>query len=116
MTVPHLDEIVAAATAEIAAAALRQSQALTPLDPGDPEPREGSIVLVSSTTGTAAQRFYSDGLWHHATGDVTSYMGLFIRGDGLRRDVFVAWTAPEWDAKRPRYVPGSLDHDADSPE
>jgi hypothetical protein len=110
--VPHLDEIVAAATAEIAAAALRQSQTLTPLGPADDEPSHGSIVLVSSTTGTAAQRFYSDGLWHHATGDVTSYMGLFIRGDGERRDVYVVWTAPEWDSKRPRYIP----HDADGPE
>ena len=112
MTVPHLDEIVAAATAEIAAAALRQSQALTPLDPGVPEPRHGSIVLVASTTGTAAQRFYSDGLWHHATGDVTTYEGLHLRRDGIRRDVFLVWEAPEWDSKRPRYIP----HDADGPE
>jgi len=105
-TVPHLDEIVAAATREIQAAALRQAQALTPLDSMDDEPTHGSIVMVASTTGTAAQRFYSDGLWHHATGDVTSYMGLFIRGDGERRDVYVVWTAPEWDDKRPRYVQG----------
>jgi hypothetical protein len=91
---PHLDEVVAAAEAD-----------LIPLMPDDPEPTHGSIVLISSTTGTAAQRFYSDGLWHVATGEVIdTYANLFIRSDGRPRDVFVAWVAPEWEGHRPRYV------------
>ena len=113
--VPHLDDIVAAATAEIQAAALRQSQTLTPLDMEGPEPRHGSIVMLSSTTGTAAQRYYSDGLWHVTTGLVSTFEGLFVRRDGVQQAVFLVWEAPEWDSKRPRYIPGSLG-DADGPE
>lgn len=30
---------------------------------GDPEPTEGSVVLMHGETGTAAQRFFRDGLW-----------------------------------------------------
>ncbi len=86
----------------------------TPLLPEDPEPRHGSIVLLTSDTGTAAQRFYSDGLWHGATGVVTSYEGLFVRGDGRPRDVFLVWQAPVWDDKRPRYMPSELDDDEDT--
>jgi hypothetical protein len=31
-----------------------------------PEPPPGSVVLVHGVTGTAYQRFFSDGLWHAA--------------------------------------------------
>lgn len=31
-----------------------------------PEPPPGSVILVNGETGTALQRFYSDGLWHRA--------------------------------------------------
>ena len=99
MTAPHLDEIVAAAEAAIEAA-----REPTLLMPQDPEPRHGSIVLVTSTTGTAAQRHYSDGLWHSTTGEIVNYANLFLRRDGRNRDVFLIWQAPEWDDKRPRYL------------
>jgi hypothetical protein len=102
-TIPHLDDIVAAAEAAVEAA-----KAPTLLLPEDPEPRHGSIVLITSDTGTAAQRFYSDGLWHVATGEVVdSYAGLFLRSDGRPRDVYLVWQAPEWDDKRPRYLGGT---------
>ena len=95
---PHLDDIVAAAEAAVEAA-----KQPTPLMPEDDEPRHGSIVLVTSTTGTAAQRHYSDGLWHSTTGEVTNWRNLFYRRDDRRRDVFLVWMAPEWEQDRPRY-------------
>ena len=101
MTIPHLDDIVAAAQAAVEAA--RQP---TPLMLEDPEPRHGSIVLVTSTTGTAAQRHYSDGLWHLTTGEVSDHEQLFMRSDGRARDVFLVWEAPVWEGHRPRYVEG----------
>lgn len=107
--VPHLDDIIAAAMRSIAA-----SKEPTPLRPEDPEPRHGSIVLVTSTTGTAAQRHYSDGLWYTTTGEIATHEGLFLRRDGAPRRVFLVWEAPEWDAQRPRYIPEA--HDADGPE
>lgn len=103
---PHLDEVLAAAEAAIEAA-----KQPVQIRVEDAEPRLGSIVLVTSDTGTAAQRFYSDGLWHHTTGGVSDWPGLFMRRDGRSRDVFLVWQAPV-DGGRPHYVPGSLDVDA----
>lgn len=37
------------------------------------EPPEGSVVLAHGTTGTAYQRFYSDGLWHGTNGRVLTW-------------------------------------------
>ncbi len=34
----------------------------------DVEPNCGSVVVAQSLTGTAFQRFFSDGLWHSGTG------------------------------------------------
>jgi len=95
---PHLDDIVAAAQAAIDAA-----KEPTPLESDNVEPTHGSIVLVTSTTGTAAQRHYSDGLWHFTTGEIATFEGLFIRRDGRAREVFLVWMAPEWEQDRPRY-------------
>lgn len=94
--VPHLDDIV------------RAAQRLPRLHSDDPEPPRGSIVLVSSTTGTAAQRFYDDGLWHFATGEVCDFEELHLRHDGRRRNVYVVYLAPE--------EPSRVPHDADGPE
>jgi hypothetical protein len=41
---------------------------LTYLPHDAPEPAHGSVVLSNNTTGTAYQRFFSDGLWHPTTG------------------------------------------------
>lgn len=39
-------------------------------DPGPmDEPPRGSVVLIHGATGTAVQRFYSDGRWHPAGAD-----------------------------------------------
>jgi hypothetical protein len=62
---------------------------------GDPQPPRGSVVMVSSPTGTAAQRFYSDGLWHLTTGEVCDFDGLHVRHDGRRRKVYLVWEAAE---------------------
>lgn len=91
---PHLDDVVAAAQA-----ALQAAKEPTPLEPGDVEPTPGSIVLVTSTTGTAAQRHYSDGLWHLTTGEIATFDGLFVRRDGRSRDVFLVWRAPQDDSR-----------------
>ena len=46
----------------------------------DPEPPPGSVVLLHSMTGTAAQRFYSDGMWHTTGGRcIRSFDALFDR-------------------------------------
>jgi hypothetical protein len=81
--VPHLDDIV------------RRAQQLPRLHSSDDEPPRGSIVMVSSTTGTAAQRFYDDGLWHFTTGEVCDIEQLHLRHDGRQRNVYVVYLAPE---------------------
>lgn len=40
-----------------------------PLDKTVSIPR-GSVVLINGLSGTAAQKFYSDGLWHAVNGRV----------------------------------------------
>lgn len=83
MTGPHLDDII------------RMAQQMPRLRPDDDEPPRGSIVMLSSTTGTASQRFYDDGLWHAVTGEVNDYVGLHLRRDGRNRSVYVVWMAPD---------------------
>ena len=92
--VPHLDDIV------------RRSMQMPRLHSSDPEPPRGSIVMVTSTTGTAAQRFYDDGLWHFVTGEVSDFEQLHLRRDGRRRNVYVVWLGPQEPAP----------HDGDPPE
>lgn len=38
-----------------------------------PEPGHGSVVLVHGATGTAYQKFYSDGMWHGTNGRVITW-------------------------------------------
>lgn len=85
--VPHLDDIV------------RRATKLPRLHSGDSEPPKGSIVMISSTTGTAAQRFYDDGLWHMTTGEVVDFDGLHLRHDGRRRSVYVVFLAPDEEGR-----------------
>ena len=59
------------------------------------QPGHGSIVMTESTTGTAYQRLFSDGLYHSGTGQVLEYIDLFYARDGRRRDVFLVYLVPE---------------------
>lgn len=45
------------------------------------EPPPGSVVMTESTSGTAWQRHYSDGLWHSTTGRAVPWDQLGLRGD-----------------------------------
>lgn len=67
---------------------------LPKLEPGSPEPLHGSVVMTQSTTGTAFQRHFSDGLWHSTTGQVKQYADLFQSADGRDCAVFLLY-APE---------------------
>lgn len=40
------------------------------------EPPAGSIVMSEGDTGTAHQRFYSDGLWHSTSGKTRTWAQL----------------------------------------
>ena len=42
------------------------------------EPSLGSIILIHEPTGTAAQRWYSDGLWHTTNGHTMTWEGACI--------------------------------------
>jgi len=82
---PHLDEVVAQA----------EGKAFRQLTPEDPELPHGSIVMLQSPTGTAAQRWYADGSWHSSTGETyETWADLFRRRDGLERKVFLVYVAP----------------------
>jgi hypothetical protein len=37
------------------------------------EPTRGSVVMVYGPSGTAFQRFFSDGQWHGTNGEVCSW-------------------------------------------
>lgn len=37
----------------------------------DPEPPEGSVVLIHGDTGTAYQRLYRTGMWHPTSGAIS---------------------------------------------
>lgn len=52
--------------------------ALTYADPEN-EPAHGSVVLAFGSSGTAYQRFFSDGQWHGTQGDVLDYDSLIIK-------------------------------------
>lgn len=43
------------------------------------EPPRGSVVLTESTSGTAWQRHYADGLWHSTTGRTLPWAELGLR-------------------------------------
>ena len=63
---------------------------MTPLALDDLEPALGSVLLLSSTTGTAVQRFYSDGLYHATTGQVfDTFAAMFTDSGGKPRQVFL---------------------------
>ena len=68
------------------------------LTPESPEPACGSVLMVSSVTGTAYQRFYSDGMYHGATGDVRDFAGLFTNGRGNPQAVFLIHDTAKVDA------------------
>jgi hypothetical protein len=92
--IPHLDDILAAAAAQVEAAAAQPR----PVARDGVEPPPGSVVLIHSTTGTAAQRFYDDELWHTVTGQVVEFEDLFVRAGNTDLppvDVFLIYTAPE---------------------
>lgn len=68
----------------------------TELFADQPEPEHGSVLLLSSLSGTAVQRFYSDGAYHHATGGVDqAYAALFASKDGKARKVYLIHTPME---------------------
>lgn len=46
------------------------------LDGSTPQPKHGSVVMTQGMTGTAWQRFYSDGLWHSVSGQVRTWSDL----------------------------------------
>lgn len=66
---------------------------LQPLDLAGPEPTPGSIVLAYGPTGTAYQRFHSDGLYHGTTGKVLTYDQLLML-DFDDRPLLVVYAAP----------------------
>ena len=53
------------------------------------EPVHGSVILTSGLTGTAWQRFYSDGRWHSVTGHVLSWDALWSLPDTHEQGVIV---------------------------
>lgn len=50
------------------------------------EPPSGSVVMVQGRTGTAYQRFHSDGMWHGTTGQVLPWVELVAREARAKRD------------------------------
>lgn len=46
------------------------------------EPPRGSVVLAFGLTGTAYQRWYSDGLWHGSNGRVSTWHELIQEAMG----------------------------------
>lgn len=59
------------------------------------EPVEGSVVMTESTSGTAWQRFFSDGLWHSTTGKTKPWAEVGIRPAGLPQYRVLIYTAPK---------------------
>ena len=70
-----------------------------PLSPTDPEPPHGAVLMLDSTSGTACQRFYSDGAYHTAAGKVFErFEDLFLHGGGPehgQRAVFLLYVPEE---------------------
>ncbi len=63
-----------------------------PLTPEDEEPATGSVLMLGSTTGTAVQRFYSDGKYHTVTGEIIdTYNLLFYYKDARPRPVYLVF-------------------------
>lgn len=62
------------------------------------EPPHGSVVMLYSTTGRAAQRFYSDGLWRIAGIDKSfTFKALYDSTGGSTTPINVVFTAPVED-------------------
>ena len=62
----------------------------------DPEPPHGSVLMLESLTGTAVQRFFSDGRYHASTGmTYESFRALFVNAAGRPRKVFLIYRAEE---------------------
>lgn len=58
------------------------------------EPTYGSVVLVLGPTGTAYQRFFSDGLWHGTNGKVRTFAELLTIPSS---EMIVIHNAPDED-------------------
>jgi hypothetical protein len=57
-----------------------------PLTRTSPEPAHGAVLMLDSTSGTACQRFYSDGAYHAATGKVFERFEDLFETAGSRND------------------------------
>jgi hypothetical protein len=67
------------------------------LQPTSAEPPHGSVLMIESKSGTAVQRFYSDGAYHATTGKVyPTFADLFDRNNVNPRRVFLV-ALPEED-------------------
>jgi hypothetical protein len=67
------------------------------LQPSDPEPPHGSVLMIESRSGTAVQRFYSDGAYHGVNGRVyPTFADLFDRNNPTPRQVYLL-ALPEED-------------------
>jgi hypothetical protein len=60
------------------------------LDPEDPQPEPGSVVLSDGIYGTAWQRFFSDGRWHPVRGGGSRSWEQMLR----RRNLVLVYDAP----------------------
>ena len=60
----------------------------------DEEPPCGSVVMTQSTSGTAWQRFFSDGKWHSTTGQIKSWDEVGIRVGRLPNYRVLLYSAP----------------------
>lgn len=59
------------------------------------EPPHGSVVMTESTSGTAWQRHFSDGLWHSTTGRTSTWAKLGLHASsGLPKYRALIYLAP----------------------
>ena len=62
------------------------------MNPSDPEPPEGSVVMLHSDTGTAYQRLFRTGMWHPTSGATSLYWAeLWQKSD----KIILIYKAPE---------------------
>lgn len=61
------------------------------------EPLPGSLVTIWGPTGTAWQRFYSDGLWHSTTGLKLDWAGIMALGAGRPLNLVIHYRSTEED-------------------
>lgn len=73
------------------------------------EPSHGSVLLTQGPTGTAFQRFFSDGLYHGTNGKVLTYAELLEQNRGTQRLLLIHDAAPFDDSEpTPIYVDGAV--------